>query len=389
MRRIYLDHGATTPSDPGVIAEMLTYLRESFGNPSSRHTFGREARDAVEKARVRVARGLGADPREIVFTSGGSEANYLALRGVACANRDRGRHLVVSRIEHHSVLDTGRDLEREGFEVSWIPVDGSGLVNPGDVAAALRPATILVSVMLANNEVGTIQPVREIAAHARAAGALVHTDAVQGFGKMPVDVRELGVDLLSISAHKIYGPKGAGAMYLREGTNWRPLNRGGGQERGRRPGTENVAGIVGLGMAVELAAGELEAEAARVGALRERLVEQVLARLPGARLTGHREQRVPHNAHFLIAGAAGFELLAGLDAEGVAVSAASACAAGSGASSHVLQAMGVPDELALGAVRVTLGRGNTTEEVDRFVEVLERLVGEIRSRNAGPKSAQG
>ncbi|MEW6540119.1 MAG: cysteine desulfurase family protein [Bacillota bacterium] len=389
MRRIYLDHGATTPPDPRVVDEMLTCLKNIFGNPSSRHTFGREARDAVEKARVRVARGLGADPREIVFTSGGSEANYLALRGAAYANRDRGRHLVASRIEHHSVLDTGRDLEREGFEVSWIPVDDSGLVNPGDVAAALRPATILVSVMLANNEVGTIQPVREIAALARSAGALVHTDAVQGFGKTPVDVRELGVDLLSISAHKIHGPKGAGALYLREGTNWRPLNRGGGQERGRRPGTENVAGIVGLGMAAELAAGELEAEAARVGALRERLVEQVLARLPRARLTGHREQRVPHNAHFLIAGVAGFELLAGLDAEGVAVSAASACAAGSGAPSHVLQAMGVPDELALGAVRVTLGRGNTTEEVDRFVDVLERLVGEIRSRNAGQKSAQG
>lgn len=374
MRRIYLDHGATTPLDPRVVDKMLTYLRGTFGNPSSGHVFGREAREGIEKARVRVARGLGADPREIIFTSGGSEANYLALRGAAYANRERGRHIVASQIEHHSVLDTCRDLEREGFEVSWVPVDEWGLVDPGDVAAVLRPTTILVSVMLANNEVGTIQPVGEIAALARTAGALCHTDAVQGFGKMAVNVRELGVDLLSISAHKIYGPKGAGALYLRNGTNWRPLNYGGGQEWGRRPGTENVAGIAGLGMAAELAVAELETEAARVGALRDRLVEQVLLRVPGARLTGHRERRIPHNAHFLIAGVAGFELLAGLDAEGVAVSAASACAAGSGAPSHVLQAMGVPNELAMGAVRVTLGRGNTTEEVDRFVDLLERLV---------------
>ncbi len=381
MQRIYLDNGATTSPDARVVDEMLTYLRRAFGNPSSGHTFGREAREGVEKARIRVARGLGAGPREIVFTSGGSEANYLALRGVAYANRDRGRHIVASQIEHHSVLDTCLDLAREGFEISWVPVDGFGIVDPQDVAASLKPTTILVSVMLANNEVGTIQPVREIAALAREAGALCHTDAVQGFGKMPVDVQELGVDLLSISAHKIYGPKGTGALYLREGTAWKPLNYGGGQEWGRRPGTENVAGIVGLGMAAELAVGELETEAVHVGNLRDRLVEQVLRRVPGARLSGHRERRIPHNAHFLITGATGFELLAGLDAEGVAVSAASACAAGSGASSHVLRAMGIPNELALSAVRVTLGRGNTAQEIDRFVDMLERLAGQVRARN--------
>jgi len=380
VRRIYLDHGATTPLDPRVLDEMLPYLREVFGNPSSAHAFGREAREGVEKARIRVARALNADPREIVFTSGGSEANYLAVRGAAYANRDRGNHIVASRIEHHSVLDTCLDLAEHGYEVSWVPVNEDGIVDPRKVAALLRPTTILVTVMLANNEVGTIQPVREIAALARERGVLCHTDAVQGFGKMAVDVQNLGVDMLSISAHKIYGPKGAGALYLRAGTRWQPLNHGGGQEARRRPGTENVPGIVGLGAAAALAVAELEHETAQVRVLRDRLVSEVLRRIPGARLSGHPVRRVPHNAHFCFEGVAGGALLAGLDAAGVAVSAASACAAGSGTPSHVLQAMGFADELAAGALRVTLGRGNTAADVDLFVETLERLVEKARQK---------
>lgn len=383
MRRVYLDHGATTPLDPQVVEEMLHFLKDSFGNPSSGHAFGREARAGVEKARVRVARALNVDTSEVVFTSGGSEANYLAVRGTARANRVRGRHIVASRIEHHSVLDTCLDLAENGYEVTWLPVDANGLVEPADVAAALRPTTILVSVMLVNNEVGTIQPVREIAALAREAGVLCHTDAVQGFGKTPLDAWELGVDLLSISAHKIYGPKGAGALYLREGTRWEPLNQGGSQERRRRPGTENVAGIVGLGTAAELAVKNLQAESAHMKVLRDRLVDTVLGRIAGVRLSGHRDFRVPHNAHFCIEGVAGADLLGGLDEAGVAVSAASACAAGSGSPSHVLQAMGFPDELALGSLRVTLGRGNTEADIALFAETLERLVGKARKRPHG------
>ena len=385
MQRVYLDHGATTPVDPRVVDEMLPYLREVFGNPSSGHAFGREARKGVEQARIRVARALNAEPRDIVFTSGGAEANHLAVRGAAYANRGRGNHIVASRIEHHSVLDTCLDLARNGFEVTWVPVGADGIVDPRAVAAAVRPTTILVTVMLVNNEVGTVQPLKEIAALTRARGLLCHTDAVQGFGKVAVDVQDLGVDMLSISAHKIYGPKGAGALFLRPGIAWQPLNRGGGQEGKRRPGTENVPGIVGLGAAAELAVAHLEAEAAHVRNLRDRLVQAVLARIPGARLSGHPVLRVPHNAHFCIEGVAGAGLLAGLDAAGVAVSAASACAAGSGAPSHVLQAMGIPDELAAGSLRVTLGRGNTEADVDYFLESLERLVREAR-RNAGPSS---
>ncbi len=380
MRRIYLDHGATTPLDSRVVDEMLPYLRNVFGNPSSAHAFGREARKGVETARARVARALNVDLREIIFTSGGSEANYLAVRGVAHANRDRGNHIIASRIEHHSVLDTCLDLAENGFEVTWIPVDADGIVDPRDVAAALRPTTILVTVMLVNNEVGTVQPVKEIAALAREAGALCHTDAVQGFGKTALDVQELGVDMLSVSAHKIYGPKGAGALYLREGTAWQPLNRGGGQENKRRPGTENVAGIVGLGAAADLAVRNLEAEAAHVRALRDQLADQILRHIPGVHFSGHRELRVPHNAHFCIEGVTGADLLAGLDAAGIAVSVASACAVGSGALSHVLRAMGIPDELARGSLRVTLGRANTEADVHVFADTLERLVREARQR---------
>lgn len=379
-KKVYLDHGATTPLDPRVVDEMLPYLKEVFGNPSSGHAFGREARKGIETARTRVARGLNVDPQEIVFTSGGSEANHLAVRGTVYANRERGRHLIASRIEHHSVLDTCLDLDEKGFEVSWIPVDAAGMVDPRDVAAALRPTTILVTIMLVNNEVGTLQPIKEIAALVRESGALCHTDAVQGFGKIPLDVRDLGVDLLSISAHKICGPKGAGVLYLREGTVWEPLSRGGSQEQRRRPGTENVAGIVGLGVAAELAVRNLETETVHVRTLRDKLVNAVLHRIPGAHFSGHRDLRVPHNAHFCIEGVAGSNLLADLDTAGMAVSAAPACVSGSGASSHVLRAMGLPDELARGALRVTLGRGNTETDIDMFTDTLEQLVREARER---------
>lgn len=383
MERLYLDHAATTPVAPEVVAAMLPYLAEAFGNPSSAHSFGREAREAVERARRQVAASLGAEPAEIVFTSGGTEADVLALRGVAYACRRRGNHIITTAIEHHAVLDTCLALDTEGFDVTVLPVDEKGKVRLEDVAAAIRDSTILISVMHANNEVGTVQPIRAICEVAHRRGVLVHTDAVQSFGKIPVRVADLGVDLLSLSGHKIYGPKGVGALYVRAGTPLEPLFYGGGQERGLRSGTENVAGIVGLGRAAALVEVELAAEMGRLRALREYLKKELVARFPDLRFNGDQEDCLPGLLHFSIPGVDGPTLLKVLDGEGIAVSGGAACTTGETKPSYVLLALGLAAEYTRCPVRVTLGRGTTAAAVERFVAVLDGVVRRLRGENQG------
>ncbi len=392
MRRVYLDHAATTPVHPDVAAAMQRALAEGWGNPSSAHAFGREARRLVEDAREEVAALIGARPQEVVFTSGGTEADNLAILGVARLAREKGRgdHVVTSLVEHHAVLHACEYLEkREGFRVTYLPVDGHGMVDPDDLRRALTDRTVLVSVMLANNEVGTIQPVRELAAIARERGVPFHTDAVQAAGQIPVDVGELGVDLLSLSAHKIYGPKGVGALYVRRGLRLEPLLHGGGQERRLRPGTENVPGIVGLGAAARLARAELPRLGERVAALRERLIAGVLDRIPDARLNGHPERRLPGNANVSVRYVEGEAILLNLDLKGVAASSGSACAAGSTEPSHVLVAMGLPEHEARGALRFSLGRENTEADVDYVLEVLPPIVERLRRMAARPAAFPG
>jgi cysteine desulfurase len=376
---IYLDHAATTPLDPRVLEAMLPFLTEAWGNPSSVYGPGRRARAALDAARDSLAAALGCQARELIFTSGGSESDNLAVRGVARRNAERGRHLVCSQIEHHAVLHPMQDLEREGFEVTYLPVDRDGRVEPEDLRRALRPGrTTLVSVMLGNNEVGTVEPVRRLAEIAHEAGACFHTDAVQALGKVPVGVDELAADLLSISAHKIGGPKGSGALYVRMGTRISPLITGGGHERNRRAGTENVAGVAGLARAVELATGELPARAARMAALRDRLIQGVLAEVPGARLTGHPVERMPHHASFVIPGVRGDSLLMVLDRAGVYASSGSACTSGSLEPSHVLLAMGLTPEEALGGLRLTVGPETTAGEVDQAIAAIAQATSRIR-----------
>lgn len=379
MRKIYFDHSATTPVHPAVAEEMVNFIRRDFGNPSSVHAFGRRARKAVEEAREKVAASLGALPEEIVFTAGGTESDNLAIKGVAYALKEKGNHIITSQIEHHAVLDTCKSLEKEGFSVTYLPVDKYGTLDPKSVAAAITDKTILITVMHANNEVGTVLSVEEIGRIAKEKGVIFHCDAVQSFGKIPVRVGELNADLLSISAHKIYGPKGVGALYLKKGTPWRPLLYGGGQERGRRPGTENVAGIVALGLAAELAVAEMPGEAERLVGLRDRLIDGVLSRVPGSRLTGHRYQRLPNHASFIFEGLEGEALVLALDAHGIAASSGSACTSGNGHASFVLLAMGFTPQEARGSLRLTLGRENTVEDVDYFLEVIPGIVEKLRS----------
>ncbi|MGE5529277.1 MAG: cysteine desulfurase NifS [Patescibacteria group bacterium] len=380
MRRIYLDHAATTPVDPRVVEAMIPYFTDNFGNPSSIHWFGREGRNALDRARAETARLLGAaDPSEIVFTGGGSEADNLAVKGAARALADKGRHVITSAIEHHAVYDAVGALGREGFRVTYLPVDPDGLVSPDDLRRALADDTILVSVMHANNEVGTIEPIKELAAVAHERGALFHTDAVQSVGSIPVDVRELGVDLLSLSAHKFYGPKGVGALYVRRGVRLAQLIHGGGQERNRRAGTENVAGIVGLAAALRLAVEDLPERAGRLAALRDRLIEGIPAAIEHVRLNGHRTRRLPGNANFSFEFVEGESLLLNLDLAGVAASSGSACTSGSLEPSHVLLGMGLCHEVAHGSLRFTLGRENTEEDVDHVLSIMPGIVGRLRA----------
>ena len=379
---MYLDHAATTPVASEVLGAMLPHLHEGFGNPSSLHAAGRAARVAVDDARARVAGALGCLPREVVFTAGGSEADNLALRGVLGRRTLPGRHLVVSAVEHDAVLKTAEHLAETGrAELTVVGCDRRGLIDPEAVADAVRPGTALVSVMLANNEVGTVQDVAAVAELVRARNpkTVVHTDAVQALGKIPVSVDALGVDLLSVSAHKVYGPKGVGALWVRRGVVIDPQVTGGGQERARRSGTEDVAGIAGFGAAASLVATELEREAPRVGALAERLVAAVVAQLPDAVITGAGAPRLPGFATFAFPGIETELLLTVLDGEGVQCSGGSACSSGAHMPSHVLVAMGLAPQVCAGALRCTLGRGTTAEEVDRAAAAVVAAVRQLRA----------
>lgn len=375
-RRVYLDHNASTPVHPEVVAEMLPYFGECFGNPSSVHAFGREARDGLDTARERVARFLSARPEEVVFTSGGTESDNLGVKGLAGARRTG--HLITSRIEHHAVLRTGQALEGLGFAVTYVPVDEYGMVDPDDVKRAIRPDTIAISIMHANSEVGTIQPIAAIGAIAREHGIPFHVDAVQTFGKIPIDLDGWGIDVLSCSAHKVYGPKGVAALYIRRGTKMVSVQHGGEHERRRRAGTENVPGIVGFGKAVEIRARDMAGEAERVRMLRDRLWEGLRTRVPDVRLNGHPTQRLPGTANVAFHRVESESIVLGLDLKGVAVSAGSACTSGNVEPSYVLVAMGVLLDWAMGAVRCSLGRGTTAADVDYVVECSEPLVRKLR-----------
>jgi cysteine desulfurase len=356
---------------------MLPYFHNHFGNPSSVHSFGRDSRKAVDEAREKVATAIGADPREIFFTSGGTEADNIAIQGLALARNKDGRHIITSKIEHHAVLDTCHFLESQGYEVTYLPVDEHGLVSVADFEAALRPDTILATIMHANNEMGTIQPIKDMAAIARAKKISFHTDAVQTVGSIPVDVKDLGVDMMSFSAHKFYGPKGIGVLYIKKGTRVKPLYHGGGQERKYRPGTENHVGIIGLAKALELATADLAERQAKISALRDKLAAGLLA-LPEVTLNGHPTQRLPGNVNVSVRYVEGESLILSLDMQGVAVSSGSACTSGSLEPSHVLLAMGLTHEQAHGSLRLTLGIDNTEADVDYVLSVMPAIVERLR-----------
>jgi cysteine desulfurase len=379
MVKIYLDYAATTPVHPEVLKAMLPYFTEIYGNPSSVHTAGQEARTAVEKARESVASLIGAAAEEIVFTSGGTEADNYALRGAALANASKGKHIITTSIEHHAALESARALEKQGFKVTYLPVDDYGMVDPGDVKKVLTPETILISVMHANNEIGTVQPLAEIGKIAREAGIIFHTDAVQTVGHIPTDVNELGVDLLSMSAHKLYGPKGVGALYVRKGTRLAALIHGGGQEKARRSGTENVPGIVGFGKAAEVARGEMQDEAARLVVLRDKLFLGLQQRMEKIKLNGHPEKRLPNNVNISVSYVEGESMVLSLDLQGIYVSTGSACSSGSLEPSHVLLAIGCSHEQAHGSLRFTIGKWTTEQEIDRVLEVLPPIVQKLRA----------
>ena len=382
---IYMDHAATTPVRPEVMEAMLPYFTERFGNASSLYTLAQESRMALDEAREAVARILGSRTSEVVFTSGGSESDNAAIKGAAFAQMRSGKHVITTSIEHHAVLHTFTHLEDSGFDVTFLPVDGDGMVGADQLVDAITDDTVLVSVMLANNEVGTIQPVAEMArrvkAMARERGRTIvfHTDAVQAAGFLDINVKTLGVDILSLSAHKFHGPKGVGVLYVRRGTPFMPQQLGGAQERQRRAGTENMPGIVGTAVALSLADGEREAASAHCIRLRDRLIEGIRERIPGVRLNGHPTLRLPNNANFSFEGVEGEPVLLGLDFAGVAASSGSACSSGSLEPSHVLLALGMSADLAHGSLRLTLGRDNTEEDVDYVLRVLPDLVGRLRA----------
>jgi cysteine desulfurase len=379
MNPIYMDYAATTPTDKKVIEAMLPYFGEVCGNPSSLHAFGQEAKAAVEGARKRIASFLGAEPGEIVFTSGGTESDNFAIKGVAYANRKKGDHIITSVIEHHAVLETCRFLEQEGFRVTYLPVEGDGLVDPAVAAGAITDKTILISIMHANNEIGTIQPISEIGAMAREQGIAFHTDAVQTFGHLPFTADALNCDLISASAHKLYGPKGVGLLYIRKGTRIAPFIHGGEQENGRRASTLNVPGIVGFGKAVELAAAELAEEAQRETALRDRFISGVFNRLDGVRLNGHSTRRLPNNINISLTSVEGEGVILSLDMMGIACSTGSACSSSSVETSHVLTAIGLPKEFSHGSLRFSLGRYTRESDIDTVLETLPQVVGRLRS----------
>ena len=375
---IYLDNAATTKTAPEVVEAMLPYFTEQYGNPSTIYSLGAKAKSAVSEARSVIAQTIGANGEEIYFTAGGSEADNWALKAVAESYASKGKHIITSKIEHHAVLHTCKYLEKQGYEVTYLEVDGDGLVDPAAVEAAIRPDTILISIMFANNEIGTVEPIEEIGQLAKKHGVLFHTDAVQAYGQLPINVRELGIDLLSASAHKLNGPKGVGFLYVRKGLKIGNLLHGGAQERGRRGGTENVPAIVGFGVAAKRAAERLAEKAARETALRDYLIRRIEEEIPYCRLNGHRELRLPNNVNFAFRFIEGESLLIMLDMRGICASSGSACTSGSLDPSHVLLAIGLEHEIAHGSLRMTLSEENTEEELDAVVEALKGIVARLR-----------
>jgi cysteine desulfurase len=379
LKRIYLDYAATTPVHPDVIKAMLPYFHEIFGNPSSLHSYGQEARSAIEKARTALSGFVGANAEEIVFTSGGTESDNFAIKGIAYANQAKGNHIIISSIEHHAVLVPCQFLANNGFSVTVLPVDKYGMVSPDDVKKAITPKTILVSIMHASNEVGTIQPIAEIGKITREAGVYFHTDAVQSFAHIPIDVNELNVDLLSLSGHKLYGPKGVGALFIKRGTKIISFMQGGEQEDGRRGSTYNVPGIVGLGNAVEIARDEMDKDAIRLAGYRDRLINALMDKIDFVKLNGHPQKRLPNNVNLSIAFIEGEATLLSLDYEGICASTGSACSSESSEPSHVLTAMQIPVEEARCSIRFSLGRWTTDAEIDRVISVLPPLVSKLRA----------
>ncbi len=375
---VYLDYSATTPVKPEVLDAMMPYLKDFYGNPSSLHSYGRENKKAMDTARDQVAKTFNAKPEEIFFTGGGSESDNWAIKGAAAALKTKGRHIITSSIEHHAVLHTCQHLEKEGFEVTYLPVDDQGIISIEDLKDSLRPDTILISIMYANNEIGTIQPVEEIAAIAKENKILFHTDAVQVYGHFQIDTQTLPVDMISVSAHKLYGPKGVGALYLRKGTKIHNLIHGGGQERKKRAGTENIAGIVGFGKAAEMAHENLDAHVKHLTELRDHLMQGILENIPNTRLNGHREKRLPNNVNVSFEFIEGESMLLSLDMVGIAASSGSACTSGSLDPSHVLLSLGLSHEMAHGSLRLTLGDQNTKEEIDYVLEQLPPIVQRLR-----------
>lgn len=376
--KIYMDHAATTAVKEEVLQEMLPYFSQIYGNPSSIYSFGRDAKRAIEVARDKVAKVLGANPSEIFFTAGGSESDNWAVKGVAYANRKKGNHIITTAIEHHAVLDTCKYLEKNGFQITYLPVDEYGLITAQQVADAITEKTILITVMYANNEIGVIQPIQEIGKIAKEKGIYFHTDAVQAIGAIPVLISDLHVDFLSLAAHKFYGPKGIGALYIRRGVQLETFMHGGAQERNKRAGTENVPGIVGLGKAIEIAVNQLDSYSSHVQHLRDRLITEVMSKVSNVRLNGHPTKRLPGNVNFSIEYIEGESLLLSLDMKGIAASSGSACTSGSLDPSHVLLAIGLPHEIAHGSLRLTLGEENTDDDVDYCVEVIPGIVNRLR-----------
>ena len=377
--KVYLDHNATTPMDRRVLDEMMPYLQEEFGNASSIHQWGRKAKGALDESRAKIASLLGADKDSIVFTGGGTEADNFAVKGVAWANQEKGKHIISGAVEHHAVLHVCEWLHKQGFEISFLPVDGRGRIDPEDLRKAIRPDTILITLMHANNETGTIFPLKEFGQIARERKVYFHTDAIQSFCKIPLNVEEDQVDLLSLSAHKIYGPKGVGALYIRKGTKIVPLLHGGSQERKRRPGTENVAGAVGFARAAELLHADMQQEARRLASLRDQLQNGLTEKIPHVQLNGDPENRLPGTLNMSFEFVEGESLILRLDMEGIAVSSGSACTSGSLEPSHVLLAMGIPHEVCHGSLRFSLGRGTTKEQIDYVLEALPRIVEGLRA----------
>ncbi len=382
MEKIYLDYNSTTPMDEAVVETMRQVMIGNYGNPSSFHGFGAKAKAAMDEARGKIAAVLGAESSEIYFTSGGTEADNLALKGAAYARQKKGKHIITSKIEHHAVLESAHFLEKNGFEVTYLECDRDGVVSIDQLRRVIKPETTIVSVIMANNETGVIQPIREMAAVCREAGVLFHTDAVQAVGKVPVNVKDLDVDMLSLSAHKFYGPKGIGALYIRQGVRITPLLHGGSHEKRKRAGTENVPAIVGMAKAVEIAAEKLDSEHARMTELGDYFIEQVQSKIPEVYLNGSRDNRVPSTVNLSFKGVEGESIILSLDLKGIAVSSGSACTSGTLEASHVLAAMGIDTILAQGSIRFSLGRHTTREQLDYTVSVLPEIIERLRSMSA-------